>query len=185
MFENYLESPLTNRALDFATKAHKGQMRKGGGEYISHPVAVAEIVREVKKSKKIEQLVAAALTHDTVEDTTKTIEDIKKEFGKLVGNLVSELTSDPEQIKKFGKTKYLIDKMLKMSSWGLVIKLADRVHNTSDLADEKTSPAFRRKYVNETNKILDELENKRELSVSQKKLVYKIKKNLSKTLKFL
>ena len=83
--------------------AHEGQFRKGGEPYIIHPDSVARIVRDVKSSKEISALVAAALLHDTVEDTDLTLEDILREFGELVMSLVSELTSDEEKIAISGK----------------------------------------------------------------------------------
>jgi len=55
-----------------------------------------------------------------------------EKFGEIVMNLVEELTSDKEKLEISGKEEYLIDKMLSMSSWALVIKLSDRLHNLND-----------------------------------------------------
>ena len=119
-------------AKKFARKAHEGQFRAGGDPYIIHPEAVAKIVHDVKISKEIANLIAAAYLHDTIEDCDVTLFDIKIRFGELVMSLVQELTSDEEKIQISGKEDYLIDKMLSMSSWALVIKLADRYHNLKD-----------------------------------------------------
>jgi len=166
-----------DKAKEYAEKAHEGQYRKFAGEkYVEHPKRVAEIVKRFKKSHKIDALVNAALLHDTVEDTNTTIEDLKKMFGGLVASLVNELTSNKEKIKQVGKTPYLSDKMKNMSSWGLVIKLADRLDNVSDL--KNASPEFANKYSKETWKIINNLEKTRRLSKTQKNIVKAIKDKL-------
>lgn len=168
-------------AKEFAEKAHKGQYRKGGQPYIIHPKAVAEIVHNVKISKEIAALVAAAYLHDTVEDTDVTFDDIKEQFGELVMSLVYELTSDEEKLAISGKEEYLIDKVLNISSWALVIKLADRLHNMKDFkkimkGDDEGRKRWVRKYAQQTKNIIEELEWYRKLSSTQKELVSKIKK---------
>ena len=80
------------KAVTFATKAHKGQVRKYTHEpYVTHPIAVMNIVKSVPHTT--EMLMAAAL-HDVVEDTPFTVEDIRKHFGKKVAGLVEALTHD-------------------------------------------------------------------------------------------
>lgn len=186
MIDYYLEAMKT-KAKETAIKAHEGQYRKGRDEqgnkipYSQHPIDVAELLKKVKTSKKMEELVSAAYLHDTIEDTNMTYENIKDEFGELVADLVQQLSSDPKEVKRLGKTDYLINKMLNMSSWGLVIKLADRAANTSDMA--KANPTFRKKYIKETNKILQALETNRELTLSQKRLVKIIYNNMYRSIK--
>jgi len=172
-FKQFNESKLTNfinkvkSAKLFATDAHKGVKRRGGDDYIMHPDTVAKIVHRVKNSKEIASLIAAAYLHDVVEDTDTTIEGIRKQFGELVAELVAELTSDEEKIKLMGKEKYLTDQMLHMSSWGLVLKLADRLHNASDLnhlyfnGSEKDKE-WAKKYASQTRHIINVLERERE-----------------------
>lgn len=174
---DYLENELTDKALDVAITAHMRQSRRDDSPYINHPVAVAELVQKVKKSHKISELVAAAYLHDTVEDSNISIETIKKKFGDIVGNLVGELTSDKNKVREIGKTQYLIDKMLNMTSWGLIIKLADRVHNTSDL--KTTDKKFRHKYIKETKAIIKALRENRKLSSAQERLVKQIEDNIN------
>ena len=171
------------KAKDFATKAHIKQKRKGGAPYIIHPDAVAKIVHDTKESKKISHLIAAAYLHDTVEDTHITLDDIKKEFGDLVMTLVDELTTDEEKLAISGKEEYLIDKMLGMSSWALVIKLADRLHNLEDFEDifngkDEKRKKWARKYGKQTENIINELEWYRDLSWSQNVIVDAIKDKL-------
>lgn len=76
---------IITKALLFARKAHEGQKRKITGEdYINHPIRVAEIYTQVKESKHIDQICAAILIHDVVEDCEITIEEIEREFGPFV-----------------------------------------------------------------------------------------------------
>jgi guanosine-3',5'-bis(diphosphate) 3'-pyrophosphohydrolase len=165
------------QALHYATKAHEGQFRSDGSPYIKHPERVAEFVRKFKKSKNLDALISAAFLHDTIEDTDTTHEDLEKMFGGLIASLVKELTSDKDKIKEIGKTDYLAQKMAKMSSWGLVIKLADRLDNVQDIATAKT-PEWRRKYRSETESVLSRLENDRELSGTHKKIIHAIREKL-------
>ena len=75
--------------MDFAEKAHDGQVRKSGEPYITHPVNVAVILIDYDCDT---DSVIAALLHDTVEDTSVTLDDIKKQFGQDVAQLVDGLT---------------------------------------------------------------------------------------------
>ena len=147
--------------------------------YFWHPISVAENIEEFKQSKNLEVLMTAALLHDTVEDCPGvTIQQIAKLFGYLVASLVDELTSDKKMIAKMGKTEYLKSKTERMTSYGLVIKLADRLHNVEDLVN--TSQPFRRSYTKETLAILDHLESPwvRKLTETHKRLIQKIRDSL-------
>jgi len=121
----------------------------------------------------------AALLHDTVEDCLNVrLEDIAKNFGYMVAALVDELTSDEKEIKKIGKTAYLKMKMTKLSSYGLVIKLSDRLDNVRSLKD--TTKTFQKKYIKETTEILDYLEaSDRKLTQTHQNLIDKIKNILA------
>ena len=75
-----------DKAIQFATKAHEGQTRKYTGEpYIVHPLSVMEIVKTVDHT---EEMLMAAVLHDTVEDTDVTLQDIDREFGPVVACLL-------------------------------------------------------------------------------------------------
>lgn len=166
------------QVLQFATDAHKGQTRSGGEPYIGHPVRVAQTIEQYKKSHNLDALIAAAYLHDTIEDTDTTHEALKDLFGGLVASLVLELTSDKEKIAKMGKSQYLAQKMAHdMSSYALVIKLADRLDNVQDIATAK-SPTWRAKYKAETEHILDYIEKNRVLSGTHQKLVGLIRNKL-------
>ncbi len=184
-FTNFVS--LVRKARVFATKAHKGQYRKGkcpkGGklEYITHPIAVAKILHKAKSSHMIAELISVCMLHDTVEDCEGiTIKVIRNNFGPLVASLVEELTSDPVGIEKYGKEQYLINKMTTMSTWGLGIKLADRIHNLSDVQSKvdggkPSDIKWVIKYCTQTNNIVKSLEEGRTLTNTHKRLIERIK----------
>lgn len=162
------------KAFNLMVKAHNGVFRKFEGvEYAHHPVAVARIVKKNKVSKNKEKLLIASLLHDCVEDAPEIISLnlIRTIFGEIVAGLVDELTSNPQEIERIGKKDYLLHKMLKMTSYALVIKLADRLHNCSSL--DRASDNFRNKYVPQTRFIIDGLSN-RYLSGTHKTLISNI-----------
>jgi (p)ppGpp synthase/HD superfamily hydrolase len=159
------------KALQFATKKHEGQFRKGSGlEYVTHTIAVSYLVAKYKTSRKLEYLITAAILHDCLEDTDATFEELVANFGPLVASLVLELSNDPEQIKEMGKLEYQKRKCLGMSSYGLVIKLCDRLHNISD------SPT--QKMVSDTSTLLVFLEENRKLSNTHKTIIDEICKKI-------
>ena len=82
-------SPRLEKAIEVATKAHEGQLRKTGEPYIIHPIAVMKILQEWNMD---EDTVIAGILHDTVEDTTLTLKEIEEEFGKDVAFLVNGVT---------------------------------------------------------------------------------------------
>ena len=116
------------------------------------------------------------MLHDTVEDCGITIEDISKEFGYKIAALVEELTTDKELCEKIGKTEYLCEKMLHMSSYALRVKLADRLHNCSDL--NSMSEKFCNDYIPQTLQIMHKLETKRKLTSTHKELIKRITKQI-------
>jgi GTP pyrophosphokinase len=113
------------------------------------------------------------LLHDVLEDTRFTYADIHKLFGYKVASLVEELTNDPKLVKMHGKAEYLLQKMVGMTSYALVIKLADTLHNLEDIdtAEEK----FRKKFIKRVAYIMDNLGQYRILSKTHLKLIALIK----------
>ena len=163
--------------VKFIQEKHRFQERKYSlAPYYTHPLAVGYLVMKYKKSHKIDVIYKAALLHDTIEDTDTTEEEIDTAFGWHVLSLVQELTSDKKEIKRIGKTAYLSNKMVNMSSYALVIKLCDRLHNCMDFifADKK----FIDKYIKETEDILEYLETNRELSGTHKAIIVDIRRYL-------
>ena len=119
-------------AFEFAAKAHGPQMRKDGSPFITHPLAVAQIVAEELHldSESIE----AALLHDTIEDTSATHEDISRLFSPTVADLVegvSKLTrvhytsKEEEQMENLRKMLMAMSKDIRV----ILIKISDRLHN--------------------------------------------------------
>jgi len=120
---------LIERAYAAAEKAHLGQKRKSGEPYITHPVAVAQILADLGIGAKT---VAAALLHDTVEDTEYTLDLVRKDFGDEIAMLVDGVTKldkvkygDSAQAETVRKMIVAMSKDIRV----LVIKLADRLHN--------------------------------------------------------
>lgn len=139
------------KAFEFAKEAHKNQKRDSGAPYIIHPIEVAIMVSEYKLDEKS---VAAALLHDTVEDTDTTIEDIKKNFGQEVAYLVDGLTkisnanftSRTEQnAENFRKLILSTSKDIRI----LIIKLFDRLNNIRTI-DGIKDKARRERIANDT-----------------------------------
>jgi (p)ppGpp synthase/HD superfamily hydrolase len=167
---------MKRKAKRLAKEAHKGQRRKFEGvPFFEHPKAVAAFLKSVVDPS--EKAVAAALLHDTVEDTSVTLEDIESRFGKPVAGLVKELTTDKEKRDKFGKAEYLGYKMAGMSDTALTIKLCDRYHNVHKI--DETPNDFRTRYSRETKKTLSILFENRNLTNTQRYIATKILEKVS------
>ncbi len=135
------DSPRIQRAIEIAKKAHEGQFRKTGEPYIIHPLAVKKILEEWGMD---EDTVIAGILHDTVEDTSLTLGDIKKEFGESVAFLVDGVTKLssarngmrdidtylPETRDNFLRLMIALGDDIRV----LIIKLADRLHNLRTLS---------------------------------------------------
>lgn len=117
------------RAYVVAERAHRGQLRKSGDPYITHPVAVATILAELGMTPST---LVAALLHDTVEDTEYSLDQLRREFGPEVAMLVDGVTKldkvtygDAAQAETVRKMVVAMARDIRV----LVIKLADRLHN--------------------------------------------------------
>ena len=166
-----------NEVLEFATERHKGQMRTDGTMYITHPIRVAEIVEQYKPSKNKNILKAGALLHDVLEDTYTSYRELKDRFGVVVASLVMEVTSSDFVSKMVGKQVYLAHKMQYMSSYALVIKLADRLDNLRDMSN---MPIDRiKKTFFDTIYMINFIETKRILTDAQTNLVKAIRDQLN------
>jgi GTP pyrophosphokinase len=129
------DSRQIQRVHAFADEAHHGQKRLSGEDFIEHPVAVAAIVADLGMDLTTIQ---AALLHDVVEDTTLTIEDVRREFGDQVATMVDGLTKldaikfrsrEQEQAENVRKMIVAMAQDIRI----LLIKLADRLHNMRTL----------------------------------------------------
>lgn len=120
---------LVERAFTKADECHKGQRRSSGDPYITHPVAVTTILADIGMPPSA---LAAALLHDTVEDTDYTIEELRSEFGEEIAYLVDGVTKlDKVEYGEAAKAETVRKMVVAMSRdiRVLVIKLADRLHN--------------------------------------------------------
>ena len=144
---------LLNRAYVYAMRAHGEQKRASGDPYISHPLEVAAILTDLKLD---DATIAAALLHDTIEDTDATRGEIDRIFGHEIGLLVEGLTKLKrlELVSKEAKQAENLRKLLLAVADDvrvLLIKLADRLHNMRTLAHQP--PAARRRTADETLEI--------------------------------
>ena len=141
-YNRFFDPASLSKAYNFALNAHKNQKRDAGEPYIIHPIAVADILTELKLDSAT---ITTGLLHDTIEDTKVTYESVKKEFGKEVADLVegvTKISALEEQALENSKAENLRKLILATSKdiRVLLVKLADRLHNmrTIDTAkDEK------------------------------------------------
>ncbi len=160
---NYLPPPdiaLVERAFDFSESAHRGQFRKSGEPYITHPLAVASILSQWRLDAAG---LSAALLHDVMEDTTVTKAEIEASFGKPVADMVDGLskldqieftTREEAQAENFRKMLLAMAKDVRV----ILIKLADRLHNMRTL--DAMARAHRRRIATETVDIYAPIANR-------------------------
>ena len=130
-YNKFLNPETLSKAYDFALKAHEKQKRDDGSPYIIHPVAVANILTDLKLDSAT---IATGLLHDTIEDTQATYKTIEKEFGREVADLVDGVTkisayenqaASDSKAENFRKLILATSKDIRV----LLVKLADRLHN--------------------------------------------------------
>ena len=130
-YNKFLNPETLSKAYNFALKAHEKQKRDEGSPYIIHPIAVANILTELKLDSAT---IATGLLHDTIEDTHATYNTIEEEFGKEVADLVDGVTKISEfenqaisnsKAENFRKLILATSKDIRV----LLVKLADRLHN--------------------------------------------------------
>ena len=155
MQENRPQDDLTivKKAYDYSLKHHEGQSRASGEPYLVHPLEVALVLAEMKMDPVA---VAAGLLHDSVEDTSVTIVDIRKEFGEQVAHIVEGVTKiskidfatrEEQQAENLRKMMLAMVDDIRV----VLIKLADRLHNMRTL--EHLPPERQHKIAEETLEI--------------------------------
>ncbi len=147
-------------AYHFSKSAHKGQFRDSGDPYISHPLAVANILAQLRLDSRA---LTAALLHDVMEDASVTKAEISKKFGKSVAELVDGVskldriefeTHEEAQAENFGKMLLAMARDVRV----ILIKLADRLHNMRTL--DAVPPEKRRRIARETLEIYAPIANR-------------------------
>jgi guanosine-3',5'-bis(diphosphate) 3'-pyrophosphohydrolase len=153
--ENRPQDDLTivKKAYDYSLKHHEGQTRASGEPYLVHPLEVALVLAEMKMDPVA---ISAGLLHDSVEDTSVTIEDIRKEFGEQVAHIVEGVTKiskidfatrEEQQAENLRKMMLAMVDDIRV----VLIKLADRLHNMRTL--EHLPPERQHKIAEETLEI--------------------------------
>src|SRR5919108_3900473 len=147
-------------AYRFSEAAHAGQVRQSGDPYISHPLAVAEILADWHLDS---QTLMAALLHDVTEDTSVTKDEISDTFGRPVADLVDGVSkldkiefqsAEDAQAENFRKMLLAMARDVRV----ILIKLADRLHNMRTLG--AVAPAKRRRIARETMEIYAPIANR-------------------------
>ena len=160
---HYLPPPdveLVERAFEFSESAHRGQYRKSGEPYITHPLAVASILSQWRIDA---QGLAAALLHDVMEDTSVTKNEIETTFGRPVAEMVDGVSKldqiqfdsrEDMQAESFRKMLLAMARDVRV----ILIKLADRLHNMRTL--DVMAPLHRRRIARETLDIYAPIANR-------------------------
>ncbi len=122
------------KAIRFAAEKHRDQRRKdsAASPYIIHPVVVAELVARCVADADLPTL-AAAVLHDTIEDTETTPSELEREFGALVREIVEEVTDDKTLDKQVRKDRQ-IEHAPALSRRAKIVKIADKIANVHDVA---------------------------------------------------
>ena len=202
-YNRFLNPETLTKAYNFALNAHKNQKRDEGVPYIIHPIAVANILTELKLDSAT---ITTGLLHDTIEDTKVTYDSVRKEFGQEVADLVEGVTkisaleekaAENSKAENFRKLILATSKDIRV----LLVKLADRLHNmrTIQFVKEEEKRIRKAKETMEIyapladrmgmNRIRDELEdlsfevlNKKARNLIQERLKF-IKNNREDTFK--
>lgn len=132
MGNKYLDSSFLDRAIEFAVKAHANTERRGKGfPYIVHPLEAMEIVATMTPDQ---ELLAAAALHDTIEDTSVTIDDLRREFGDRVATIV-EAESDkflegiPDEASWHQRKQAAIDRIAAAPFESKIVAMGDKLSN--------------------------------------------------------
>jgi GTP diphosphokinase / guanosine-3',5'-bis(diphosphate) 3'-diphosphatase len=152
--------PLILKALDFAALKHRDQRRKDAlaSPYINHPIALANVlVGEGGVSEPA--VIAAALLHDTLEDTQTTAGELRAAFGDAITRVVEEVTDDKSLLKAERK-RLQVEHAATISREAKLVKLADKICNVRDMANHppaKWDLARRREYFEWARAVVDRM----------------------------
>jgi GTP pyrophosphokinase len=148
-------------AYAFAVKAHAGQKRLSGEDYVQHPIAVAKILAEMGMGEKT---ISGGLLHDAVEDTSSTLEEVEKKFGKEIAGMIDGITKLGKIKLRGSHEEYFLENLRKMfiamatDIRVIIIKLADRLHNMQTL--EYNRPEKQLRIARETMEVFAPIANR-------------------------
>ena len=152
--------PLLLDALAFAADKHRRQRRKDrhASPYINHPIALAKVLAGEGGVADAE-ILAAALLHDTIEDTQTTYRELARKFGRRVAGMVREVTDDKTR-RKHTRKRLQIEHAAQLSRGAKLVKLADKICNLRDLCSRPPvgwNKRRRREYFDWAKQVIDRL----------------------------
>lgn len=158
---NEAELKLLIKALTFAASKHRNQRRKNvdASPYINHPISLVNILCNEAHLTDI-NLICSALLHDTVEDTETTAEELEREFGPVISNIVMEVTDDKTISARQKRKQLQIEHAPNMSDHAKLLKLADKISNLRDLSVDPPatwSLQRQRDYFDWAKQVIDQL----------------------------
>lgn len=147
-------------AIHFAAQRHRDQRRKDreASPYINHPVALAQLLA-VDVGIDDQDVLIAAILHDTVEDTETTLEELRQRFGETVAGIVGEVTDD-KALPKHRRKALQVEHAPHKSPGAALVKLADKICNLRDIANSPPadwSLQRRREYFDWAKQVIDGL----------------------------
>jgi guanosine-3',5'-bis(diphosphate) 3'-pyrophosphohydrolase len=148
------------KALQFSAIKHKDQRRRDtdASPYINHPISLAGILCNEAHITDVE-VICGALLHDTVEDTQTTAEELEREFGSAIKNIVMDVTDD-KTLKKHERKQAQIDHAAHISDKAKLVKLADKISNLRDISINPPpdwSLERRQEYFDWARKVIDQI----------------------------
>jgi guanosine-3',5'-bis(diphosphate) 3'-pyrophosphohydrolase len=152
--------PLILKAIQFAADKHRSQTRKDAANtpYINHPIALASLLVNHAGISDA-NVIAAAILHDTVEDTDATVEDIEELFGTAIRDIVIEVTDD-KSLPSPERKRLQIEHAATISHAAKLVKLADKISNLQDIIASppvKWSLERKREYFDWAKAVVDQL----------------------------
>ena len=160
MTRNHGDMGLVLSAMEFAARKHKDQRRKDkdASPYINHPITLANVLWK-EGGVDDPRVLAAALLHDTIEDTETTYDELRGRFGATVADMVVEVT-DVKFLKKHARKRLQVARAARSTRGAKLVKLADKIANLRDLIANPPadwSLERRREYFDWAKSVIDQL----------------------------
>ncbi len=169
------DTGLVLKALSFAAEKHRDQRRKGieASPYINHPIMLANVLWHVGGVSDA-VVIAAAMLHDTVEDTQTTPEELEQQFGKQVCDIVLEVTDD-QHLPPVLRKRLQVIKAPHTTHMAKLVKLADKICNVRDILDAPPAGwtlARKRRYFDWAKEVVDSMRGTNERLESEFNGIY-------------